>query len=129
VRRVMPSMRMASGCIVGLTWKFSGAHFMGLVHHTDAEREFAYDRTSSIGHFDKALDEAKAKGWAVVSMHLRVRVASRYLSCRTNDLLAGSPIRALGLVLHSAWPVRGQSLPIRPEPCCSAMPLYLRNRT
>ena len=41
---------------------------MGLVHHTDAEREWAYDRTSSIGRLDKALDEAQAKGWTVVDM-------------------------------------------------------------
>jgi hypothetical protein len=46
----------------------SGASFMGLVHHTDAEREWAYDRTSSIGRLDKALDEAQAKGWSVVDM-------------------------------------------------------------
>ncbi|MGH8068175.1 MAG: HAD family hydrolase [Candidatus Entotheonellia bacterium] len=46
----------------------SGPRFMGLVHHTDAEREWAYDRTSSIGQLDKALDEALAKGWTVVSM-------------------------------------------------------------
>jgi len=41
---------------------------MGLVHHTDAEREWAYDRQSSIGKLDKGLDEAKAKGWTVVDM-------------------------------------------------------------
>ena len=46
----------------------SGARFMGLVHHTDAEREVAYDRTSSIGRLDKALDEALAKGWTVADM-------------------------------------------------------------
>jgi phosphoglycolate phosphatase-like HAD superfamily hydrolase len=46
----------------------SGARFMLLVHHTDAEREYAYDRKSSIGKLDKALDEATAKGWTVVSM-------------------------------------------------------------
>lgn len=40
----------------------------GIVHHTDAEREWAYDRNSHIGKLDKALDEAKAKGWTVVSM-------------------------------------------------------------
>lgn len=45
-----------------------GARFAGLVHHTDAEREWAYDRTSHIGKLDKALDEAKAKGWSVVDM-------------------------------------------------------------
>jgi phosphoglycolate phosphatase-like HAD superfamily hydrolase len=46
----------------------SGARFMGLVHHTDAEREWAYDRQSHVGQLDKALDEALAKGWTVVSM-------------------------------------------------------------
>ena len=46
----------------------SGPRFMGLVHHTDAEREWAYDRTSHIGKLDKALDEANAKGWTVVDM-------------------------------------------------------------
>lgn len=45
-----------------------GPRFMLLVHHTDAEREYAYDRKSSIGKLDKALDEANAKGWTVVSM-------------------------------------------------------------
>jgi phosphoglycolate phosphatase-like HAD superfamily hydrolase len=46
----------------------SGARFMGLVHHTDAEREYAYDRQSHVGRLDKALDEANAKGWTVVDM-------------------------------------------------------------
>jgi len=46
----------------------SGPRFMGLVHHTDAEREWAYDRASPIGKLDKALDEANTKGWAVVDM-------------------------------------------------------------
>jgi phosphoglycolate phosphatase-like HAD superfamily hydrolase len=46
----------------------SGPRFAGLVHHTDAAREYAYDRTSKIGHLDKALDEANAHGWTVVDM-------------------------------------------------------------
>ena len=46
----------------------SGARFMGLVHHTDGEREWAYDRKSSIGQLNTALDEANAKGWTVVNM-------------------------------------------------------------
>jgi len=46
----------------------SGQRFVGLVHHTDAQREWAYDRDSSVGKLDKALDEAKAKGWTVVDM-------------------------------------------------------------
>jgi hypothetical protein len=38
------------------------------VHHTDPQREWAYDRNSRIGRLDKALDEATAKGWTVVDM-------------------------------------------------------------
>jgi phosphoglycolate phosphatase-like HAD superfamily hydrolase len=41
---------------------------MLLVHHDDAEREYAYDRDSSIGKLDSAWDEAVGKGWIVVSM-------------------------------------------------------------
>ena len=39
-----------------------------IVHHTDAEREWAYDRKSHIGQLDKALDEAQQRGWVVVDM-------------------------------------------------------------
>ncbi len=39
-----------------------------LLHHTDEVREYAYDRESSVGRLDKALDEARAKGWTVVDM-------------------------------------------------------------
>jgi hypothetical protein len=46
----------------------SGARLMGIVHHTDAEREWAYDRKSHIGKLDKALDEGTAKGWTIVDM-------------------------------------------------------------
>ena len=45
-----------------------GARFCLLVHHTDAEREWAYDRKSHVGRLDKALDEAQEKGWTVVDM-------------------------------------------------------------
>jgi hypothetical protein len=38
------------------------------VHHTDAEREYAYDRKSHVGTLDKALDQADANGWIIVSM-------------------------------------------------------------
>jgi phosphoserine phosphatase len=42
---------------------------MGLfVHHTDADREYAYDRKSHVGTLDKALDQAEAKGWIIVDM-------------------------------------------------------------
>jgi hypothetical protein len=46
----------------------SGARLMLLVHHTDAEREYAYDRRSPVGQLDKALDEADKRGWTVVDM-------------------------------------------------------------
>jgi phosphoglycolate phosphatase-like HAD superfamily hydrolase len=45
-----------------------GRSLVLIVHHDDAEREFAYDRESHIGKLDKAWDEAKSKGWIVVSM-------------------------------------------------------------
>jgi phosphoglycolate phosphatase-like HAD superfamily hydrolase len=45
-----------------------GLRFMGLVHHTDAVREYAYDRNSDVGKLDKALDEATAKGWTIADM-------------------------------------------------------------
>ena len=46
----------------------SGPRFMGLVHHTDAQREYAYDRQSHIGKLDKAWDEAVRRKWVVVDM-------------------------------------------------------------
>jgi phosphoglycolate phosphatase-like HAD superfamily hydrolase len=46
----------------------SGPRFGMIVHHTDAEREWAYDRASPVGRLDKALDEAPSRGWLVVDM-------------------------------------------------------------
>jgi hypothetical protein len=45
-----------------------GKSFMLYLHHTDAEREWAYDRQSHIGRLDKGLDEAAEKGWIVIDM-------------------------------------------------------------
>ena len=39
-----------------------GPRFLGIVHHTDSDREWAYDRESPIGKLDQALDEATANG-------------------------------------------------------------------
>ena len=39
-----------------------------IVHHTDAVREYAYDRDSKVGHLEKALDQAPQRGWIVVDM-------------------------------------------------------------
>jgi phosphoglycolate phosphatase-like HAD superfamily hydrolase len=46
----------------------TGPRFALIVHHTDAEREYAYDRQSQVGKLDKALDEAPRRGWLVVDM-------------------------------------------------------------
>jgi hypothetical protein len=53
-----------------LAWTTSGQgpRFGLLVHHDDPTREVAYDRSSSIGRLDKALDAAPSNGWSVVSM-------------------------------------------------------------
>lgn len=45
-----------------------GAQLGLIVHHDDAKREFAYDRESQSGRLDRALDEAPARGWKIVSM-------------------------------------------------------------
>ena len=45
-----------------------GVRFGLIVHHTDAEREYAYDRQSHFGKLDKALDAAAVNKWTVVSM-------------------------------------------------------------
>jgi hypothetical protein len=38
------------------------------VHHTDAEREYAYDRNTHVGRLDKALDEGLKRGWTIADM-------------------------------------------------------------
>ncbi|WP_197087473.1 HAD family hydrolase [Bradyrhizobium sp. LTSP857] len=60
----------SDGDLQMLEWARQGAgvRFALIVHHTDAEREWAYDRNSSVGRLDKALDVARAEGWTVVDM-------------------------------------------------------------
>lgn len=69
-RRPIASFGNSDGDLQMFQWTTAGkgARFALIVHHTDADREWAYDRTSSIGRLDKALDEAKVKGWTVVDM-------------------------------------------------------------
>jgi hypothetical protein len=50
------------------TMSGDGLRFAMLVHHTDAEREFAYDRNSHVGRLDRGLDEGPGRGWLVVDM-------------------------------------------------------------
>ncbi len=69
-RRPVMAFGNSDGDLQMLQWTTagSGPRFALYVHHTDAGREWAYDRTSHIGRLDKGLDEANAKGWTVVDM-------------------------------------------------------------
>jgi len=69
-RRPIAAFGNSDGDLQMLQWTAvgSGPRFCLYVHHTDAEREWAYDRQSYIGRLDKGLDEARAKGWTVVDM-------------------------------------------------------------
>jgi phosphoglycolate phosphatase-like HAD superfamily hydrolase len=69
-RRPIAAFGNSDGDLQMLQWTTAGtgARFALIVHHTDAEREWAYDRKSSVGRLDKALDEGKAKGWTIVDM-------------------------------------------------------------
>jgi phosphoserine phosphatase len=69
-RRPIASFGNSDGDLEMLQWTTAGkgARFAMLIHHTDAVREWAYDRTWAISKLDKALDEANAKGWTVVDM-------------------------------------------------------------
>lgn len=69
-RRPLMAFGNSDGDFEMLSWTTSGPgpRFGLIVHHDDASREFAYDRSSSIGRLDKALDAAPANHWSVVSM-------------------------------------------------------------
>ena len=69
-RRPIAAFGNSDGDQQMLEWTAAGAgpRLALIVHHTDGTREVAYDRASPIGKLDKALDEARAKGWVVASM-------------------------------------------------------------
>jgi hypothetical protein len=69
-RRPIAAFGNSDGDLQMLQWTTAGAGArLGLiVHHTDAQREYAYDRDSPVGRLDKALDQAAERGWTVVSM-------------------------------------------------------------
>ncbi len=69
-RRPVMAFGNSDGDLQMLEWTTGGKgpRFGLYIHHTDAEREWAYDRTSHVGKLDKGLDHAVAKGWTVVSM-------------------------------------------------------------
>jgi phosphoserine phosphatase len=69
-RRPIAAFGNSDGDLQMLQWTTAGPgpRFALYVHHTDAAREWAYDRKSSIGRLDQGLDEAQAKGWTIVDM-------------------------------------------------------------
>jgi hypothetical protein len=69
-RRPLAAFGNSDGDFQMLQWATatSGRRFGLIVHHTDADREYSYDRKSSIGKLDKALDAAQSNGWTVVNM-------------------------------------------------------------
>jgi phosphoserine phosphatase len=69
-RRPVMAFGNSDGDFQMLEWTTSGdgPRFGMLIHHTDAVREWAYDRESHIGRLNDALDAAPARGWHVVSM-------------------------------------------------------------
>ncbi|MFC4992394.1 HAD family hydrolase [Rubritalea tangerina] len=69
-KRPIAAFGNSDGDLQMLQWTAAGdgKRLCVYIHHTDAEREWAYDRDSHIGKLDKGLDEAKAKGWTVVDM-------------------------------------------------------------
>jgi len=69
-RRPIAAFGNSDGDLQMLQWTTAGPglRFALYLHHTDAGREWAYDRSSSIGRLDQGLDEAQAKGWTVVDM-------------------------------------------------------------
>ena len=69
-RRPVAAFGNSDGDLQMLQWTMAGQEprFALYVHHTDADREWAYDRDSAVGRLDKGLDEAQANGWTVVDM-------------------------------------------------------------
>ncbi|RWP22134.1 MAG: haloacid dehalogenase-like hydrolase [Mesorhizobium sp.] len=69
-RRPIAAFGNSDGDLEMLQWTTlaDGPRFGLIVHHTDAEREYAYDRKSEFGHLDKALDAAAVNNWTVVDM-------------------------------------------------------------
>ncbi len=71
-RRPLAAFGNSDGDFEMLEWttSASGPRLGVLVHHTDAEREWAYDRKSHVGKLSRALDEAPKRGWIVADMKL-----------------------------------------------------------
>ena len=69
-RRPLAAFGNSDGDLEMLQWTAAGPgeRLMLLVHHTDAKREYAYDRQAHFGRLNKALDDARQQGWVVVDM-------------------------------------------------------------
>jgi phosphoserine phosphatase len=69
-RRPIAAFGNSDGDLPMLQWTAagSGPRLAVYIHHTDAAREWAYDRASHIGKLDKGIDGAKAKSWTIVNM-------------------------------------------------------------
>jgi hypothetical protein len=69
-RRPIMAFGNSDGDFQMLEWTNAGqgARFALIVHHDDAEREFAYDRESHVGKLARGLDEGPQRGWTIVSM-------------------------------------------------------------
>lgn len=69
-RRPIAAFGNSDGDLPMLQWTTAGPgpRFALVVHHTDAAREWAYDRSSPVGRLDKGLEEAQRKGWTIVDM-------------------------------------------------------------
>lgn len=69
-RRPIMAFGNSDGDFQMLEWTTSGKgpRLGALIHHTDAEREWAYDRNSQVGKLSKGLDEASKRGWLLIDM-------------------------------------------------------------
>ncbi len=69
-RRPIMAFGNSDGDFQMLEWttRGSGPRLAGIIHHTDAEREWAYDRKSHIGQLNRGLDEGPQRGWIIVDM-------------------------------------------------------------
>ena len=69
-RRPILAFGNSDGDLQMLQWTTAGSRpgLAVIVHHTDGEREWAYDRDSPVGRLDVALDQAAENGWVVVDM-------------------------------------------------------------
>jgi phosphoserine phosphatase len=68
-RRPVLAFGNSDGDFQMLEWTTAAKPSLGVyIHHDDAQREWDYDRASSVGKLNRGLDEAPARGWVVVSM-------------------------------------------------------------